>query len=373
MDFSLSDDRRMLADTLDRFLRDRYSINRRRTAAAAAPGHDPAIWAELAELGAIGALFAPDTGGFGGDPFDVTAVFEAAGTALLAEPLLPALMAGHVLAASGSRLIEQVIDGSTVLAFAHQEAGVPDLSAPSATRVRRDTDGGWIVDGTKSVVQAAEAATALVVSATDDDGKRALVLVPANAPGVAIHGYATHDGLRAGEIRFDAVRVDVAALLLSGEAAERALGVALHFGTLAICAEAIGIATTLITMTRDYLATREQFGAPIGRNQALQHRMADLLIEAEQARSAVIIAAAALRDEAGGGVVADRAVAAAKYTIGTAGTLIGEEAIQLHGGIGMTAELPLSHFAKRLILIDQQMGDSDHHLTRYFQLESVHA
>jgi alkylation response protein AidB-like acyl-CoA dehydrogenase len=367
VDFTLSDDRRMLVDTLDRFLRDRYSIDHRRKAAAGAPGHDPATWAALAELGAIGALFTERQGGLGGDPFDVIAVFEAAGTALLGEPLLPVLMSGRVLAEAGSPQLDKVLSGETIITFAHDEPGEPGGEAPRRTSVQRAADGSWILDGNKTVVHAAEAATALVVSATDAEGRCVLLLVPADSAGVAIHGYATHDGLRAAEVRLDGVRLADEALLLSGDNARAALSDALYIGTLAISAEALGIMETLITMTRDYLATREQFGAPIGRNQALQHRMADMLIEAQQARSAVIIAAAALKNGHGQA----SAVAAVKYTIGTAGELIGEEAIQLHGGIGMTQELALSHFAKRLILIDQQLGDADHHLTQYIRQRSI--
>ncbi|MEH3040017.1 MAG: acyl-CoA dehydrogenase family protein [Sphingomonas paucimobilis] len=370
MNFTLSDDQRMLVDTLDRFLGDRYSIELRRKVATTAPGHDPAIWTTLAELGAIGALFTEEQGGFGGDPFDVTAVFEAAGRALLAEPLLPALLAGRVLAAAASPQLELAIAGSAILAFAHDEPGEPDGEAPRVTRLRRaDGDDGWVLHGRKTLVHAAEAATSIVVSATGADGRTALLLVPADAPNLFLQGYATHDGLRAADVVLEGVPLDDVALLLAGDAAEAVLAHALHIGTLAICAEALGIMETLIAMTRDYLATRQQFGAPIGRNQALQHRMADLLIEAQQARSAVIIAAAALTD----GQDPARAVAAAKYTIGTAGESIGEEAIQMHGGIGMTEELALSHYAKRLILIDQQLGDADLHLTRYIRARPVAA
>lgn len=369
MDFTLSDERRMLVDTLDRLLRDRYSLVHRGKAASAAPGHDPAIWRALAETGVIGALFAERDGGFGGDPFDIVAVFETAGKALLAEPLLSTLMAGRMLAVAKAAMLERVIAGDTIVAFAHDEPDVTIGDVPQVTTARRSTGGGWVLEGRKTVVHGAEAADTLLVSAACEDGSTALLLVPASSAGVSLRGYATHDGMRAADVRLAGVELPEAAALLSGAAAADAVRDATNAGVLALCAEALGIMGTLIAMTREYLATRIQFGAPIGRNQALQHRMADLLIEAEQARSAVIIAAAALQNEANPA----KAIHAAKYTIGVAGELIGEEAIQLHGGIGMTEEFALSHFAKRLILIDQQLGDADHHLARYAEARAIAA
>lgn len=360
MDFTLGDDRQALVDVLGRSLRERYGIERRRAAAREAPGHDRDTWRQLAELGAIGALFDADRGGFGGAPFDVTAVFETTGHALLGEPLLPVLMAGQALP---DATLEAVIAGERVVGIALYEPQSRYDWRNVATRAIRDGD-GWTLTGSKAVVPHAEAADALVVSARTPDGALALFLVPTDAAGVAIRGYATNDGQRAGEVRLTGVALPGDARI--GDEADAGRAVAI--GTLALCAEAVGIMTWLKDATLDYLRTRVQFGAPIGRNQALQHRMAEVLIEIEQARSAVINAAAAF---AGDDAARDTALAAAKYTIGASATRVAEEAIQLHGGIGMTAELALSHYARRAIMIDHELGDADHHLGRYIALTAA--
>lgn len=363
MDFTLGEDRQALVDVLGRFLRERYTIALRRDAAREAPGHDRATWSQLAEIGAIGALFSPDHGGFGGSPFDVTAVFEALGSALVAEPVLPVLMAGNVLAQTRPDVLEAVIAGERIVAIALYEAQARYDWRTIATRAARDGD-GWRIDGAKAVVLHAEAADAIVVSARDADDRIALFLVPTDSPGVTLRGYATIDGQRAAELRLDGVTLPVDARIGDEAAAANAVAI----GTLALCAEALGVMETLRATTLDYLKTRVQFGAPIGRNQALQHRMAEVLIQIEQARSAVINAAAAMD---GDEVTRERTLSAAKYTIGTAGTHVAEESIQMHGGIGMTQELDMTHYAKRAIMIDHQLGDADHHLDRYIALAAA--
>ena len=214
----------------------------------------------------------------------------------------------------------------------------------------------------------AEGAALLVSARTeggvDDPGGIALFLVPAGTPGVAVDGYACVDGGRAAELVFTDVRLPASALVGSATGGHALIRAAVDAGLLALCAEALGAMEVVRDTTLDYLRTRVQFGEPIGRNQALQHRMASVLIEIEQARSAVINAAAALD----GRVSCERAMSAAKVTIGRTGILVAEEAIQLHGGIGMTWELPMTHYAKRLIMIDHQLGDEDHHLMRYAEL-----
>ena len=357
MDFTLGEDRQALVDILGRSLRERYGIERRRAAAREAPGHDRETWRQLAEIGAVGALFDEARGGYGGSPFDVIAVFETIGHALVGEPLLPVLMAGSVLPTA---ILGQVIAGDRIVAVAlYEQQARYDWTDVRTSAVRHGD--GWRLTGAKAVVRHAEAADMLVVSARTGDGTFALFLVPTAATGVDVRGYATIDGQRAADVRLTAV--DVCADARIGDEADARRAVAL--GTLAICAESVGIMTWLKTATLEFLRTRVQFGAPIGRNQALQHRMADVLIEIEQARSAVINAAAAF---AGSPAERDAALAAAKYTIGTSATRVAEESIQMHGGIGMTNELALSHYAKRAIMIDHELGDADHHLSRYIQL-----
>lgn len=360
MDFTLGDDRQALVDVLGRMLRERYSVERRKTAAREAPGHDPQTWAQLVELGAIGVLFPEESGGFGGSAFDVMAVFETLGQALVGEPVLPVLMAGSVLP---ERELEGILAGSAIVVPAFYEPqGRYDWGNVQTLASRND--GGWSLTGTKAVAPFAEAASAFVVSARTESGEFLLFNVPADAAGLSVRGYATNDGLRAGNLQLNAVQLPSDANI-GGEAdASRAIAL----GTLAVCAESLGIMDWLKETTLEYLRTRVQFGAPIGRNQALQHRMGDVLIEIEEARSAVINAAAAFSQDI---VTRDRALAAAKYTIGTTATRVAEESIQMHGGIGMTYELELSHYAKRAIMIDHEHGDADHHLARYMALKGA--
>jgi alkylation response protein AidB-like acyl-CoA dehydrogenase len=369
MDFSLTDDRRMLADTLTRFIADRIDPMARAKLAQSAPGYDPAVWAELAELGAIGALFREEHGGFGGSGFDIMVVFEALGRGLVAAPFLSALMSGSALAAADrSEDIEAVIAGSSLIAFAHDEAEAGFDRAHVTARAERSGD-GWVLHGRKSVIRDAEGADLLVSARTagshDDPEGVSLFLVPAGAPGVTLNAYPCVDGGRAAEVTLDGVTLPAPALV-GGEGLGGVLVAdAMAAGTLALCAEALGLMEFIRNATVEYLRTRVQFGEPIGRNQALQHRMATVLLEIEQARSAVINAAAALDRN---GADREQVLSAAKYTIGKTGTFVAEEAIQLHGGIGMTWELPMTHFAKRLVLINHQLGDEDYHLTRYIAL-----
>lgn len=234
---------------------------------------------------------------------------------------------------------------------------------------------GWVLNGAKGVVAFGEKADLLLVSARTsgsqyDEAGISLFLVPGNAAGIQKRGYNRIEGGRAAELVLDKVQVGADALL-----GEEGRGLSLlervsGYAVLALTAEAVGAMDVAKDQTLEYLRTRKQFGVPIGSFQALQHRMADLLLEVEQARSAVINAAAAIADE--DRVAREKALSAAKYSIGRIGTLVAEESIQMHGGIGMTWELPLAHYAKRLVMIDHQFGDEDHHLSRYIALGSQH-
>ncbi|KVR42122.1 acyl-CoA dehydrogenase family protein [Burkholderia multivorans] len=375
MDFQHTEDRRMLADTLNRFIAEQYPFAVRDRIAQSADGFDRTMWRRFAELGAVGALFPEADGGFGGAGFDIAVVFECLGRGLVVEPFLGTLLAGRALSLAGGdahrAMLAALIDGSASAAFAHDEPGSHYELTTVRTRAER-TDDGWVLTGAKGVVEQAAQATFFVVSARvagrdDDAAGIALFVVPANAAGVSLRDYRKIDGGRAAEVRFERVALPADAALgdHDGEQGAALLERVLGYGLLALSAEALGAMDVAKAHTLDYLRTRKQFGMPIGSFQALQHRMADLLLEVEQARSAVINAAAQLdapRD------VRERALAAAKYTIGRIGTLVAEESIQLHGGIGMTWELPLSHYAKRLVMIDHQLGDEDHHLARYIAL-----
>ncbi|AJY11734.1 acyl-CoA dehydrogenase [Burkholderia dolosa] len=377
MDFQHTEDRRMLADTLNRFIAEQYPFAVRDRIAQSADGFDRAMWRRFAELGAIGALFDEADGGFGGAGFDIAVVFECIGRGLVVEPFLGALLAGRALSLAGGDAhrakLAALIDGSASAAFAHDEPGSHYELTHVRTRAERAGD-GWVLTGAKGVVDQAAQAAFFVASArvsgdADDAAGIGLFVVPADAPGVSLRDYRKIDGGRAAEVRFERVALPADAALGDrdgdGDAGAALLERVLGYGLLALSAEALGAMDVAKDATLEYLRTRRQFGAPIGSFQALQHRMADLLIEIEQARSAVINAAAQLDADR---AVRERALAAAKYSIGRIGTLVAEESIQLHGGIGMTWELPLSHYAKRLVMIDHQLGDEDHHLARYIAL-----
>ena len=374
MNFEHSEDRRMLADSLNRFVSERYGIETRNRIAYGTEGHDPGLYEQFAELGAIAALFPEQAGGLGGGGFDVSVVFERMGRGLVAEPLLGVLVVGHALASAGTAAqratLAGLIGGDGVAALAHDEPGSHyELNRVATTAL--PAEGGWVLDGTKGMVAFGERADWLLVSArTSGDAFDAagisLFLVRGDAPGIGKRGYQRIDGGRAAELLFDHVRVGVDALVgIAGEGLgllERISG----YGVLAVCAEAVGAMDIAKDQTLEYLRTRRQFGVLIGSFQALQHRMADLLLEVEQARSAVINAAAAIDGE--DRVIREKALSAAKVSIGRIGALVAEESIQMHGGIGMTWELPLTHYAKRLVMIDHQFGDEDHHLARYMAL-----
>lgn len=373
MNFEHSEDRRMLADALNRFVAEQYGIEFRHHAAYGEQGHAPERWRQFAELGAIGALFPEDVGGFGGAGFDIAVVFECLGRGLVTEPFLGALMVGRAIAAAGTEAqkarIAELIEGSTIAALAHDEPEGHYELERVATRAERQGE-GWVLCGRKAVVVHGQHAQLLLVSArtagpVDSADGLSLFLVPGDAAGVQRRSYGRIDGGSACELVLDQVRVDAGALLGAEGQGLPLLEQAVGCGVLALCAESLGAMEVAKHSTLEYLQTRQQFGKVIGSFQALQHRMADLLLEVEQARSAVINAAAALGADR---LTRERALSAAKFSIGRIGTRVAEESIQLHGGIGMTWELPLSHYAKRLVMIDHQLGDEDHHLARYMAL-----
>jgi len=374
MNFEHSEERRMLADSLNRFISEQYTFEARDRIAATPEGMSAAFWDKFAELGVPGALVRESDGGFGGAGFDIAVVFEALGRGLVVEPLLgSAVLAAEAIAHAGSEaqraLLEGIVDGSTIAAFAHDEPGSHYEMARVATRAEPSGD-GWVINGAKSVVAQGEQSDVFVVSARtagaiDEEAGITLFLVPRGAAGLRVTGTPSIDGGRVAELAFDNVVLGAADILGQAGDGYATLERAIGRGVLALCAESLGAMEAAKAATLDYLRTRKQFGTVIGSFQALQHRMADLLLEIEQARSAVINAAAALDADR---LTREKALSAAKMSIGRIGTLVAEECIQLHGGIGMTWELPLAHYAKRLVMIDHQLGDEDHHLQRYIAL-----
>ena len=376
MNFEPTEERRMLADSLNRFISEQYGFAARQTIVRSEPGFSPALWQQFAELGVMAALFREADGGFGGDGFDIANVFEALGRGLVVEPLLgSAVLAGDAIAAAGNaqqrQWLDALISGDTLAALAHEEPGSHYELARVQTCAQRQ-GAGWLLTGSKALVLQGAQCQLFVVSARSsgamaDEAGISLFLLPADTPGLQLHSSSTLDGGCVASLRIEQVQVGAEALLGQEGAGYAVLERAVGRGILALCAEALGAMDVAKAATLDYLRTRKQFGVAIGSFQALQHRMADLALEIEQARSSVINAAAALDSER---VTRERALSAAKFTIGRVGTLVAEECIQLHGGIGMTWELPLSHYAKRLVMIDHQLGDEDHHLQRYMALSA---
>jgi len=372
MQLAYHEDHRLLSDTLERFVAREYPFEVRNAVANSAIGHSPELWQQLAGIGIIGALFDASAGGFGGTGVDISLVFEGLGRGIVPEPFVAVLLGGSCLAAGSTEqraLLEQVIAGERLVTLAHSETDSGYAANVVATTAVRDGD-AWVIDGSKIAVPFGAAADDIVVSArtagnTDDDHGISLFVVPGDCDGLARHGYNNVDGGVAADIEFSSLRVAGNALLGEQGHGYTILNGAIDRGVLALSSEALGAMAVTADMTLEYLRNRKQFGVPIGNFQALQHRMADVVIAIEQARSAVVNAASALD---AGGLAAARTLSAAKYTTGRTGRHVAEEAVQLHGGNGMAWEVPVAHYAKRLVMIDHQLGDEDYHLQRYVAL-----
>lgn len=372
MNFDLTDDRRMLSDSLQRYVLHQYSMETRNRWAYTQPGFNRRAFDALAELGVLSSLFPESYGGFGGSGFDISNVFEALGKGLVVEPFLDNLIVGHVLLSSATHrpLVEALAQGTQMATLAWEEPHGrynPMYVATTATQ-RGDQ---WTLDGAKCVARNASTADVLLVSARVSGAVASatgisLFLVDRASSGVSLRTLGCVGGGSVSEVLLTNVVVDSGALVGASGHGMPHLQRGIGAGVLALCAEAVGAMQTIRDDTLDYLRTRKQFGVPIGSFQALQHRMATVALEIEQARSSVINAASLFDGD--DLIECERALSAAKYTIGRIGTLVAEEAVQMHGGIGMTWELRLSHYAKRLVMIDHQLGDEDFHLQRYIRL-----
>ncbi len=328
--------------------------------------------AQYAELGLLGLPFGEDHGGFGGGPVETMIVMEAFGRALALEPYLATVVLGGGFIRHGASdaqrgaILPKIADGSLRLAFAHTERQSRYDLADVATTAKRDGD-GWIVDGNKGVVLHGDTADSLIVTARTagdcrDRSGIGLFLVDAKAMGVTRRGYPTQDGLRAAEVSFANVRVGAADVIGDPANALPLVECVVDQAMAALCAEAVGAMAEMHALTVDYLKTRKQFGVPIGNFQVLQHRAADMFVAFEQARSMAMFATMmAQEDDA---AERRKAIAAAKVQIGRSGRFIGQQAVQLHGGVGMTMESKVGHYFKRVTMIDMMFGDADHHLAR---------
>ncbi len=373
MNFEYSDEQKLLSDTLKKFLATGYNFDARAKIMASPAGHSEDVWAALAEMGLLGVPFAEEYGGFGGSTVDMMIVMEAIGEGLLVEPYLATVGLGGRFVARGGpaapqeRIQPSLIQGKTKMAFAHTEPGVRYDVAHVGMRVKKSGD-GWVLDGDKRMVLHGGAADLLVVSARTAGGDRdqngiSLFLVERSAPGVKVTEYRTIDNLRVADIRFTNVAVTRDALI-GGESAGFALAEdVVDYATALVCAEAVGAIKYAHDATLQYLKERRQFGVPIGTFQALQHRMVDILISLEQARS--IATLACVKVDTADAAERKRVVSAAKIKIADAARHVSQEAVQLHGGMGMTEELKISHTFRRLTMIAQAFGDADHHLERF--------
>ncbi|MCS3765643.1 MULTISPECIES: acyl-CoA dehydrogenase family protein [Bradyrhizobium] len=379
MNFDISEEQRLLKDSIDRLMLDNYTFEDRRMYQAQERGYSESMWSRYAELGLLAMPFAEEYGGFGGGPVETMILMESFGGALILEPYFATVvLAGGLLrhAASDvqkSELIPAIAGGRTKLAFAYAEPHSRYDLFDVQTQARKDGD-GWILNGTKSLVLHGDIADKIVISARTAGGARekhgiGLFLVDKNSSGLRRLGYPTQNGLRAAEIRLENVRVE--AINVVGDPAEAysVISRVADEAIAALCAEAVGSFAKMNALTVDYLKTREQFGKKIGSFQVLQHRAADMFVEFEQSRSMAIYAA--LMAGESDATKRERAISAAKVQIGRSAKAIGHQSIQLHGGIGMTMEYSIGHYFKHVIMIDTVLGDADHHLERLAALGGV--
>jgi pimeloyl-CoA dehydrogenase small subunit len=372
MDFDFTEEQRLLRDSVNRLLADHYTFDKRRAYLAAPEGWSRAVWSHYAELGLLGLPFAERHGGFGGGGIEVMLIMEAFGRTLVLEPYLATVvLAGTALRLAGSEaqqsaLVPLVAEGKLLLAVAHGERQARyDLSDVLTTA--KPKTGGWVVDGAKSVVAHGDSAGMLIVSARtagnrNDTAGITLFLVDAAANGVARRSYTMRDGTRAAEISLSGVELGSDSVLGEVGGGFAVIERVVEAGIAATAAEAVGAMETMQAMTLEYLKTRQQFGKPIGQNQALQHRATEMFVSLEQGRSMAMLAAMMV-DEPN---AAERAhnIAMAKVGVGQAARFVSQNAVQLHGGIGMTEEYAVGHYFRRCMVIEHSFGDTAHHLSR---------
>jgi len=370
MDFNFSEEQLQLQDAITRFVQGDYDFEHHRKVVASADGWDRKAWQGLADLGVLAMIVPEDQGGLGYGPIETQLALQATGPALLAEPLLTsgviatALVRDFAQEPVRSELLGELATGGRILVLAHQEAKARGDVAVVDTTAKAD-GGDVVLNGAKAVIYHAAAADELLVSAREGDGV-SLFRVAKDTAGLTLRSYATIDGQRAAEVSLSNVKVPASARLGAAGKALPAIERALDIGLAAVTAEAVGIMEATVNATGEYLKTRQQFGQPIGRFQALQHRMADMLLHLEQARSMSYLAAMDCQnpdDDA-----RRKTLSAAKVTIGQACRFIAQQSVQLHGGMGMTDELNVSHWFKRLLAIELSFGDTDLHLERFAKL-----
>lgn len=375
MDFSYSEEQQMLRDSIARFVSQDYEFDTRRKILESDLGFSKENWKLFAELGWLMVPFKEEDGGLGGSAVDLVGMMEELGKGMVIEPILPTvILGGGIIAEAGSaeqkeQLLGQLMEGKLQLALAFTEPQSRYNLADVATTATRDGD-NYVINGHKAVVLNGHAADKLIVVARTSGDQRdesgiSLILVDGDAAGIRKVAYETVDGHRGAEVYFDKVSAPAANLLGEEGKGLAALQTVIGRATLAICADAVGAMEVAYQKTVEYTKTRKQFGVPIAKFQALQHRMADMFVEHELAKSIMLMAAMKC-DSAGG--FDEKAVSAAKSRVGRAARLIGQEAVQLHGGIGVTDELDVGHYFKRLTTIQFMFGSTDWHTQQFAAL-----
>lgn len=379
MDFELSDEQRLLKDSVERLTTQRYDFETRKKFMAEPDGWSRDMWRQYAELGLTALPFAEEHGGIGGGPVETMIVMEAFGRALALEPYFATVVLGGGFLRHGAsdavrgELLPKVAAGEALLSFAHIERQARYDLADVAATAKKD-GAGYVLNGEKSLVVHGDCADTLIVSARISGAQRdkdgiGLFLVDAKAEGVSRRGYPTMDGLRAAEVTLANVKVGADALIGEPGNAFPLIEQVVDTGIAALAAEAVGAMSAMHEITVDYLKQRKQFGVPIGNFQVLQHRAGDMLIALEQARSMAMLAT--MMSEEPNAAERRKTIAAAKVQIGRSAKIVGEGAIQLHGGIGMTMEYKVGHYFKRVTMIDKTFGDADHHLAVLARLGGI--
>ena len=376
MDFSFSDEQALLQESVSRFITNDYGFDARQKNSRSELGYGAENWKTFAELGWLGVPFAESAGGFGGGAVELMLMMEEFGKGLVVEPYVSTVVAcGTALNVAGSEQqqaehIPSIVDGSKLWALAFAEPQSRFNLADLITSAKKDS-GKYLLNGYKAVVVGGPNADFFVVSVRTSGEQRdregvSLFIIPSDAPGVSTRDYPTVDGQRASELTLDNVELDESSLLGQEDHGLSVLEQATDLATLAVGSEAVGCMEVLYKDTVEYCKNREQFGQPIGKFQVLQHRMVDMFMEHEQSKSLMFMAA--MRWDEGYGPEAQKAVSAFKVQVGKSGKFVGQGAVQLHGGMGMTDELNIGHYFKRLTIIDTMFGNVDHHLRRFGNL-----
>ena len=376
MDFSFSDEQALLQESVSRFITNDYGFDARQKNSRSELGYGAENWKTFAELGWLGVPFAESAGGFGGGAVELMLMMEEFGKGLVVEPYVSTVVAcGTALNVAGSEQqqaehIPSIVDGSKLWALAFAEPQSRFNLADLITSAKKDS-GKYLLNGYKAVVVGGPNADFFIVSVRTSGEQRdregvSLFIIPSDAPGVSTRDYPTVDGQRASELTLDNVELDESSLLGQEDHGLSVLEQATDLATLAVGSEAVGCMEVLYKDTVEYCKNREQFGQPIGKFQVLQHRMVDMFMEHEQSKSLMFMAA--MRWDEGYGPEAQKAVSAFKVQVGKSGKFVGQGAVQLHGGMGMTDELNIGHYFKRLTIIDTMFGNVDHHLRRFGSL-----